>query len=59
MTKCFMFQGSEEESWRWSVEHVIYPALRATLQPPKSISEDGTVLQIANLHELYKVFERC
>ncbi|KAM6997210.1 DNA mismatch repair protein Mlh1 [Tautogolabrus adspersus] len=50
---------SEGNSWRWKVEHVIFKALRSLFSPPKSFSEDGSVLQIANLPDLYKVFERC
>ncbi|XP_066534708.1 DNA mismatch repair protein Mlh1 [Hoplias malabaricus] len=48
-----------EPSWEWKVEHVIFKALRSLLSPPAHFSEDGTVLQIANLPDLYKVFERC
>ncbi|XP_054877741.1 DNA mismatch repair protein Mlh1 isoform X1 [Poeciliopsis prolifica] len=55
--------GDEPEldgnSWRWNVEHVLFKAFRTLFSPPKSFSEDGTVLQIANLPDLYKVFERC
>uniref|UniRef100_A0A3Q3FCN0 DNA mismatch repair protein MLH1 n=1 Tax=Labrus bergylta TaxID=56723 RepID=A0A3Q3FCN0_9LABR len=50
---------SEGNSWRWKVEHVIFKAVRSLFSPPKSFSEDGSVLQIANLPDLYKVFERC
>lgn len=53
------FQGTEVNSWRWKVEHLIFKAFRTLFSPPKSFSEDGTVLQIANLPDLYKVFERC
>ncbi|XP_070696869.1 DNA mismatch repair protein Mlh1 [Pempheris klunzingeri] len=52
-------QDAEAASWRWKVEHIIFKALRTLLSPPKNFSEDGTVLQIANLPDLYKVFERC
>ncbi|XP_053189419.1 DNA mismatch repair protein Mlh1 [Scomber japonicus] len=52
-------QDAELNSWRWKVEHVIFKALRTLFSPPKRLSEDGTVLQIANLPDLYKVFERC
>uniref|UniRef100_A0AAR2JCQ3 DNA mismatch repair protein MLH1 n=1 Tax=Pygocentrus nattereri TaxID=42514 RepID=A0AAR2JCQ3_PYGNA len=48
-----------EPSWQWKVEHVLFKALRSLLSPPKHFSEDGSVLQIANLPDLYKVFERC
>uniref|UniRef100_A0A673JI88 DNA mismatch repair protein MLH1 n=1 Tax=Sinocyclocheilus rhinocerous TaxID=307959 RepID=A0A673JI88_9TELE len=41
------------------VEHVLFKALRTLFSPPKHFSEDGSVLQIASLPELYKVFERC
>uniref|UniRef100_A0A671XK87 DNA mismatch repair protein MLH1 n=1 Tax=Sparus aurata TaxID=8175 RepID=A0A671XK87_SPAAU len=49
----------EANLWRWKVEHIIFKAFRTLFSPPKSFSEDGTVLQIANLPDLYKVFERC
>ncbi|CAL8357579.1 unnamed protein product [Boreogadus saida] len=52
-------QEGEGGSWRWKVEHVVFKALRSLFSPPKSFSEDGSVLQIANLPDLYKVFERC
>ncbi|KAM9096238.1 DNA mismatch repair protein Mlh1 [Sarcophilus harrisii] len=46
-------------SWKWTVEHVLYKAFRSHLLPPRRFSEDGSVLQLANLPDLYKVFERC
>ncbi|XP_061817490.1 DNA mismatch repair protein Mlh1 isoform X2 [Nerophis lumbriciformis] len=52
-------QDPELNSWRWKVEHVVCKALRTLISPPKHYSEDGTLLQIANLPDLYKVFERC
>ncbi|XP_063730255.1 DNA mismatch repair protein Mlh1 isoform X2 [Eleginops maclovinus] len=52
-------QDAEVNSWRWKVEHVIFKSFRTLFSPPKNFSEDGTVLQIANLPDLYKVFERC
>ncbi|KAM7385890.1 hypothetical protein PAMP_001938 [Pampus punctatissimus] len=52
-------QDSELNSWRWKVEHIIFKAFRTLFSPPKHLSEDGSVLQIANLPDLYKVFERC
>ncbi|CAJ1067804.1 DNA mismatch repair protein Mlh1 [Xyrichtys novacula] len=60
--KHFILQGepdAEATSWRWKVEHAIFKALRSLLSPPRRFSEDGSVLQIANLPDLYKVFERC
>ncbi|XP_019737644.1 DNA mismatch repair protein Mlh1 [Hippocampus comes] len=52
-------QDAEVKSWRWNVEHILCKAFRSLISPPRHISEDGTVLQIANLPDLYKVFERC
>ena len=51
--------SSSGGSWQWTVEHVLFPAFRTGLVPPSRFSEDGTLLQIANLPDLYKVFERC
>lgn len=48
-----------EMSWQWKVEHVLFKAFRSLFSPPKYFSEDGSVLQIASLPDLYKVFERC
>ena len=49
----------KKQPWRWTVEHVIFPALRANLVAQKNMATDGSILQIADLHDLYKVFERC
>ncbi|KAK1172314.1 DNA mismatch repair protein Mlh1-like isoform X1 [Acipenser oxyrinchus oxyrinchus] len=46
-------------SWKWTVEHVVFKAFRTLLAPPRHFTEDGSILQIANLPDLYKVFERC
>ncbi|KAG2464823.1 MLH1 protein, partial [Polypterus senegalus] len=51
--------GMSEKPWRWTVEHVVFKAFRSFLAPPKKFAEDGSILQIANLPDLYKVFERC
>lgn len=59
MNVMFPPQDAELNSWRWKVEHIICKAFRTLFSPPKHFSEDGTVLQIANLPDLYKVFERC
>jgi len=48
-----------EEDWRATVEQVVYPAIRSLLLPPRSCLTDSSILQVANLPDLYKVFERC
>ncbi|CAH1790125.1 unnamed protein product [Owenia fusiformis] len=53
-------QDSENtKDWRWTVEHVLYPAFKQYFLPSRALSQDASVLQIANLPDLYKVFERC
>lgn len=49
----------KKEPWRWVMEHVIFPALKTDFIPLRKMADDGSILQIADLHELYKVFERC
>lgn len=51
--------GGTRGSWKWIVEHRIYPAFRGMFQPPKNLSTDAAIVQIADLHQLYKIFERC
>jgi DNA mismatch repair protein MLH1 len=47
------------KSKAWTIEHVFFPALRQRYMPPKSAAEDGTIVRVASLDKLYKVFERC
>jgi len=53
------FASQEQFQFRWTVEHVLFPALRYYLVPPKRLVSSGDILQIADLPDLYKVFERC
>jgi DNA mismatch repair protein MLH1 len=43
----------------WAAEHVLLPALRAFLAPPPGRATDGSVVELARLESLYRVFERC
>ncbi|KAH7030827.1 DNA mismatch repair protein [Microdochium trichocladiopsis] len=43
---------------RRTIEHVIFPALKARLVATKSFMKSG-VLELASLKGLYRVFERC
>ncbi|KAG8981345.1 DNA mismatch repair protein, partial [Tulasnella sp. 427] len=49
---------ADEKAAKWEVEHVLFPAMRKYLSPPKSLLE-GDVVQVANLPDLYRIFERC
>ncbi|XP_045541714.1 DNA mismatch repair protein Mlh1-like isoform X3 [Papilio machaon] len=48
-----------QKSEEWKQEHVIFPAIRRNFLPPNRFVTNGVILQIANLSDLYKVFERC
>ncbi|KAH9503230.1 DNA mismatch repair protein [Bulinus truncatus] len=50
---------ADRKAWKWTVEHVLYPAMRQMLLPPKCTEQDRSFVQLANLPDLYKVFERC
>lgn len=52
-------EGGGPLSWRWYVEHVLFPAIKDYLLPPKEFMHNRCLLQVANLANLYKVFERC
>ena len=41
------------------VQHVLFPAFRFHLIPPKEFASDGSFTKLAALSKLYKVFERC
>lgn len=43
---------------KWQIEHVLFPAMKRYLIAPKSLLTRD-VVQIANLPDLYRVFERC
>ncbi|KIJ63138.1 hypothetical protein HYDPIDRAFT_93204 [Hydnomerulius pinastri MD-312] len=49
---------TQEKSATWQTEHVLFQALRKFLIAPKSLLEND-VVQVANLPDLYRVFERC
>lgn len=52
-------QGDGPDSWKWVIEHVVFPAAKQTLRLPAEYVENSCVLQVASLPNLYKVFERC
>lgn len=54
--------GEAEQVWAqrvWTIEHVLFPAIKLFLKPPKHMATDGTAIQVACLENLYKIFERC
>lgn len=59
MLNCLQATEEKADDWKWTVEHVIYPTLKTSFLPPRKFGDDKTIIQVANLPELYKVFERC
>lgn len=47
------------ENWKHVFEHYLYPAMKKTLMPSKICADNKTFTCVANLPDLYKVFERC
>ncbi|KAL3693116.1 hypothetical protein R1sor_006767 [Riccia sorocarpa] len=43
----------------WTIQHVLFPAMKLFLKPPRKMAKDGSAIQIACLEQLYKIFERC
>lgn len=41
------------------VAHVLLPAMRVHLRPPRARASDGSVVELTRLQSLYKIFERC
>lgn len=48
-----------EPTLSWVTRHILFPCLRVAFSPPRSLATDGSVMQVANLENLYKIFERC
>ncbi|TBU41715.1 DNA binding protein [Dichomitus squalens] len=47
-----------QKAMLWQIQHVLFPAMARYLVPPKSLL-DRDVVQVADLPDLYRVFERC
>lgn len=50
---------SHQESLHWQLQHALFPAMRTGLVAPREFADDTTVVQIAALERLYRIFERC
>lgn len=58
-SKISSYTKFESNDWQWVIQQVVYPAIKDYFIPPKEFTENAAVLEIANLPNLYKVFERC
>jgi len=52
-----MGKKTSKPTKNWLVEHVIYPSFRNYLMP--SVKSEELFFKLVDLHDLYKVFERC
>jgi DNA mismatch repair protein MLH1 len=54
-------RDQEVKAERWQIQHALFPGFRRYLVPPKTLLDGGhpAIIQVANLPDLYKVFERC
>lgn len=48
---------TDESEWKWTIEHILWNGIKRYLIPSKQLQT--SILQVANLQNLYKVFERC
>jgi hypothetical protein len=56
--RCSVCQGvnfSRFSFFASQIEHAVFSSMRTMYFPSKKTFEDGTVMQVADLHELYKV----
>lgn len=52
-------KSNEKRINEWEAVHVLLPALRLFLKPPRARASDGSVVELTRLEQLYRVFERC
>lgn len=51
--------SKDHSSLAWKIEHSLFPSVRTDFTPTKDLGSDGTVVQIACVEKLFKIFERC
>ena len=44
---------------QYMIQHVLMASVKRFFEPPNICGGDGSIIQIGNLENLYKIFERC
>ncbi|KAJ3237804.1 DNA mismatch repair protein [Chytriomyces hyalinus] len=52
-------QQSPCASYNWTLEHVVFKAMKQWYLPSKEMAKRESIVQVVDLPDLYKVFERC
>jgi len=53
-------EGSEEAKHaRWQLEHILFPSMRKYTHWKRDSLSNGDLKQVANLPDLFRIFERC
>ncbi|KAH3764572.1 DNA mismatch repair protein Mlh1 [Pelomyxa schiedti] len=53
------YLADQQKQLEWNTQHVVFPAIKSLLYPRQIFATDGSIVQVAALETLYKVFERC
>lgn len=51
-------EKTAEAAMRWQIQHLLFPTIAKYMVAPRTLL-DRDVVQVANLPDLYRVFERC
>jgi DNA mismatch repair protein MLH1 len=51
--------AEETQHQLWQLEHVLFPSMRRYTAWPREMMNNGDVRQVANLPDLFRIFERC
>ncbi len=52
-------EEDDQDGWKRLVEDLVFGLGRRWLNPPGAMARDMTFAKVADLPDLYKVFERC